>query len=310
MANRSILRRLTECSPSQQEAVARSVGLHPSALPPAGERDARAQEIVLWATGPDGPGLLALEAALPWTDDSDMARQFGVSSGRPTLLPASADQHDLEELAAEPAAGMSNGAKEVVEQAGPRLSPSGPAAVSRAEETVHVGSVGERVTAAPTEPPEPLEPAEHSVAAVPPEGVSVAESVTPPSASPEKALSTMESVPEPDPAAAPSGEGSRRPSVFGGGRAISVTDRPTVRDRPERPAAPAAGTTDAPRRVERPATPALGGTESPEPVESPRPGEQTAANSFDESPTGDTSSDAANGPRRWWRRLLRGRHAH
>src|SRR5690606_1584504 len=78
MARRKALERLTWCSREQIESIAKAIGFDMSELPPDASPEDRARNLYDWATSLRGPGLLTLEASIPWSVDPEIARQFEV----------------------------------------------------------------------------------------------------------------------------------------------------------------------------------------------------------------------------------------
>lgn len=78
MARRNVLQRLSWCSREQLEAIAKHVGFDVAAFPVDADTDTRVGTLYDWATSIRGPGLLSLEAAIPWSIEPEMSRQFEV----------------------------------------------------------------------------------------------------------------------------------------------------------------------------------------------------------------------------------------
>lgn len=78
MARRNALKRLSWCSREQLDSIARSIGFTPDDFPDDADSAARAQQLYEWATSIKGPGLLTLEAAIPWSIEPEISKQFEV----------------------------------------------------------------------------------------------------------------------------------------------------------------------------------------------------------------------------------------
>lgn len=80
MSRRNALQRLTWCSPEQLDTIARNVGFDTAEFPTDADSAARGQLLYDWSRSVRGTGLLTLEAAIPWSVEPEMSRQFEVQS--------------------------------------------------------------------------------------------------------------------------------------------------------------------------------------------------------------------------------------